>query len=376
MRVPLTVYRGMVERGLLEPLDRFLDDPEVGLDAAERADFAAAVWNPLAVDGQRYAIPSDYAQWGLYYNRALFDAAGEPHPDEDWTWADLEAAAGRLTASSGGDIETFGLDLWVSPTIWLALLIQAGGEPWDAACTTTLIDSPEGLEALRHLTRLTPHVPAVRATTSGNAATGPDKLFAAGRTAMLIDGSWRAPALELASPDLDFAIAPLPRHRRRVAVGHSVLWAISAHAEHKDAAWEMIRWMTGPEQSLRYWDVLRVAPPSRVSVVRSEGFRQTAGLVVEGEVLSPPMPRAAFDARAAWLLQGMQPHPETGEAPGRIFSAYYHRDLARAVHRMLQAALSPDRDESLEDLLAEAAGEVHSTIDRDRRTRGLEAVGR
>ena len=67
---------------------------------------------PLELDGRRYALPSDNAQYGLYYNRALFDAYNAAHPDaplrypdETWTWEDLRRAARRLTerdASAAG----------------------------------------------------------------------------------------------------------------------------------------------------------------------------------------------------------------------------------------------------------------------------------
>ncbi|MBT2700642.1 extracellular solute-binding protein [Bacillus sp. ISL-40] len=30
---------------------------------------------------------------GLYYNKKLFDDAGVPYPDENWTWADIEKVA-------------------------------------------------------------------------------------------------------------------------------------------------------------------------------------------------------------------------------------------------------------------------------------------
>ncbi len=136
----------------------------------------------------------------------------------------------------------------------MTFFAQAGGELWDDAHTTTLIDSPAGLEALELIVELLPHAAALRSADVRDSATGPDKLFAGGRTAILLDGSWRAPFLELVTEELSFAIAPLPRHRRRAVVSGSVLWAVSAHSDRKRLAWEMIRWMTGREQSLRYWD--------------------------------------------------------------------------------------------------------------------------
>ncbi|MHC4991978.1 MAG: ABC transporter substrate-binding protein, partial [Planctomycetota bacterium] len=221
MRVRITDYDTLVARGILEPIDRFLDDLELGLDEDEQGDFMPWLWSAIELDGRRYALPSDNAQYGLYYNRAIFDQYRREHPDETledphdgWTWAELRDAAARLTVRDGrGRIVQYGLDfdLWAWP--FMSFFAQAGGELWDNAGTTTRIDSPAGLEALQMIVDLLPHAGAMRSADVQDSATGPDKLFAAGRTAMLLDGSWRAPFLELVDPGLPFAIAPVPRHR-------------------------------------------------------------------------------------------------------------------------------------------------------------------
>ena len=58
MRVRITDYHALVARGILEPLDRFINDPELGLSIAEQADFFPAIWDQLEIDGKRYALPS------------------------------------------------------------------------------------------------------------------------------------------------------------------------------------------------------------------------------------------------------------------------------------------------------------------------------
>ncbi|HTN56357.1 MAG TPA: extracellular solute-binding protein [Microbacterium sp.] len=49
------------------------------------------------VDGKAYAVPYRQDSWVLYYNKALFDAAGVDHPDGSWTWDDYDAAAEKLS---------------------------------------------------------------------------------------------------------------------------------------------------------------------------------------------------------------------------------------------------------------------------------------
>src|SRR5690606_593654 len=215
MRLRITDYHMMVQRGMLEPLSPFIEDPEVGLSAAEMAAFPAGIIETLTVDGTLYALPEDTAQFGLYYNRAIFDTYNAANPDDrieypnaDWTWDDLRAAARKLTQVGPGverEIRGFDLVLWEWP--YMHFFLQAGGELWDADETTTLIDSEAGVEALMFLAGLVqdgswdPYfgLPGM---------VGPDARFATGHTAMYLDGSWMAPNFQVQNPDLDFAVAP------------------------------------------------------------------------------------------------------------------------------------------------------------------------
>src|SRR5690606_17681505 len=119
---------------------------------------------------------------------------------------------------------------------------------------------------------------------------GPAQLFKAGRVAMMLDGSWRAPNIELDAPHIDFRVVPLPSHRERAVVSGSVLWCVSAHSQNKEKAWEMVRWLTSAEQLLRYWNDLRVALPGRRSVIESPEFQVSTGLIGDdGDVFVPAM---------------------------------------------------------------------------------------
>lgn len=385
MRVRITDYHTFVQRGMLAKLDDFMSDPEIGLTAEERADFIPAIWDLLDIDGSWYALPTDNAQYGLYYNKSLFDRYNGLHPDDpieypnsEWTWSDLRDAVDKLTLRDGrGEIVQYGIDfdLWAWP--YMALFRQAGGELWDEAQTTTLINSREGVEALSLIVELIGHTASMRAVSTVGSMSGPDKLFAGGQTAMLLDGSWRAPDLERVNRDLDFAIAPLPHFRRRAVVTGSVLWAISAHSQNKQLAWQMIRWMSTGPRALQYWDMLRVAPPPLISIIRSDAFRQTRGLMNDAggfEVF--PMTRESFADRGAWLQYAITPDPTTGEVPGFVPVAPYQKDLEDNIEAMLKRAVTPGRSTSLKRVLDDTAQAVHRIIDRDRASRGLAAVDR
>jgi len=383
MRLPIPDYHAMIELGAIEPLDRFIDDAEVGLSQAERSDFFPFLWETLEVDGRRYALPSDNAQFGLYYNRSIFDAYNEAHPEApveypsaEWTWDDLLRASDALEMrSADGEITIHGIAFDLSHWPFLSFLRQAGGRIWDESETTTHINSPEGVEAMEFLVSLVPPDAPVRSPELAESAVGPSQLFKLGKVAMLLDGSWWAPNFEKDNPDLDFAIAPLSRRDRRAVMTGSVLWAISSHSEHKEMAWRMIKWMTSREQSLRYWETLRVAPPARMSVVTSPEFRSTTGLIDEdGRVWVPPMTEEEYPDRAAWLEYAITPDPETGERPGFVPATPYQADLERKISSAIVAVVRGDA--TPRQALDDAARAVHEIIDRDRRSRGLPPVDR
>src|SRR3954469_3555393 len=65
-----------------------------GYDLTQLADQGVADFK--TDDGGQYGIPRDLNTIVLYYNKAMFDAAGIPYPDDTWDWAKLRDAAKQL----------------------------------------------------------------------------------------------------------------------------------------------------------------------------------------------------------------------------------------------------------------------------------------
>lgn len=383
MRLRVTDYHLMVERGMLMPLGARI---EAMPEAERRALLGAippALLEPLRIGGDLFALPEDSAQFGLYFNPDLFDAYNREHPQhpisypsEAWTWEDLRDAAARLTRrSESGDVLVAGFDMVVWEWPIMHFILQAGGELWRDDGLRTRIDGEPAAAALMFLASLvrdgswSPEF--VRAGTMG-----PDARFASGRVAMYLDGSWMAPSFETRAPGLRFAVAPPPRGERDVAIAGSVLWGISAHARDPEGAWELLRFVVADEQAREYWDALRVAPPANLNVLTSRAFRSASGLpdpARPGEYIVPPMPEADFEAKAAWLVRAMTPGPG-GEVRAIVPAGLYQPLLERELRGVLQAFL--ERPEAAtaaraRDLLAGAAARVHAQIDADRRAKGL-----
>ena len=55
----------------------------------------------ITVDGKFYALPFRSDHWVVYYNKALFDAAGVDYPTNDMTIAEYDALARQVTSGTG-----------------------------------------------------------------------------------------------------------------------------------------------------------------------------------------------------------------------------------------------------------------------------------
>lgn len=389
MRLRVTEYHGMIARGMLEPLGRYIrsDDPAVALAEDDWLDIPEHLRRIAEVHGEVYAIPQDNAQYGLFFNRALFarhnaerphEPVGEPGPH--WAWDDLRRAARLLTRRDGaGRLVQAGIDFQVWSWPFLNFFAQAGGELWSPDGLTCMINSPAGVETLEFFRALIVEDRSCEPSLGRDTGVGPEARFVTGQTAMYLDGSWRVPNFEILAPGLDFAVRPLPRGKRAAVVSGCVLWGISVNAAHKDEAWRMIRWLAAREQAAAYWDTLRVAPPARTSVLQSESFRSTRGVLKPGSADAyevPPMPPERFPDRAAWLLHGNTPDPETGRAPAFVPVHEHQTELEAIIQRMLEEYLRNPSREPPRAALDRAVREIHGVIDRDRQAKGLPAIVR
>ncbi|NUT44380.1 MAG: extracellular solute-binding protein, partial [Thermoactinospora sp.] len=152
------------------------------------AAFAPALVKEFTYNGKLYAVPANYATLSLYYNKALFKAAGVTPPK---TVAELKDAAKKL--STGG---RYGLVLADNNTIqmWPVLQWLEGGDIVDAKNCGVLGSRP-GQDSLKPWVDL---VVGNKISPVGLTGAEADALFSAGKAAMEINGPWAAPGYKKA----------------------------------------------------------------------------------------------------------------------------------------------------------------------------------
>ena len=227
-------------RDVLLDLKPFIDRD--GYDLTQLADQAVADFT--TPDGQ-FGLPRDLNVVALYYNKAMFDAAGIPYPDETWDWAKLTDVAQQLTLKdANGKVTQWGFytETTDMENYWSELVWQNGGDIVSADHKTSLVASDEaagGIQFLQDLIWKDKVMPDASITDALGDA------FEQGQAAMESNGSWLVATHEAAG--LDFGIAPLPKGPAGQATSINPTGAVVYKCtKNPDAAWEFVKYLASP----------------------------------------------------------------------------------------------------------------------------------
>ncbi len=239
------------------------------LDVATIHDWDSAQYRCFFThDGRQYGLPKYRGALALYYNKDLFDQCGVNYPNGDWNHEDYRAAMMRLTHDRDGDGRT---DLWGSmfDLSWDRIQVHVNGwgghfvDPDDP--THCLMARPEAMAAMEWL-RARIWDDKVMATTLDVQKQWSRDAFAAGQIAMVEEGSWSLKFI-LTNASFRVGVAPFPEGAvRRVTLATSDGFGIYSGTKHPDAAWELVKFLTG-KQFGRAMIRASLLQPARVSLV-------------------------------------------------------------------------------------------------------------
>jgi len=146
----------MYNRGVFEPLDRFIEnDPESGW-----GDFF--VQDACVFDGKIMVLPHFAGGFTLAYNEELFEQAGLSMPydiwkEKAWNWQTFIEMAKKLTKDIDGDglPDQYGANPNLANAISFFIALRGFGEqPFNPSGTRCLLDSSQAKEALQLLVDL------------------------------------------------------------------------------------------------------------------------------------------------------------------------------------------------------------------------------
>jgi multiple sugar transport system substrate-binding protein len=239
------------------------------LDQAVINDWDPAQYRALATrKGEQFALPKYHGALALYYNKDMFDAQGVDYPTASWTHDDYQLAMQRLATDSDRDGKR---DRWGS-TIdisWERIQVHVnawGGHFVDPADSTrSLMAQPEAMAAMGWIRERIwgDHVMA-SALDVQNLETR--HAFIQERVAMVEDGSWALKDI-LENATFRIGVAPLPAGpARRATLATTDGFGIFAGTKYPEAAWELLKFLTGPAYG-RAMAQAHLLQPARESLV-------------------------------------------------------------------------------------------------------------
>jgi len=225
--------------GYLEPLDDYI----AATEGYDYGDFVPALADISVVNGVTYGVPYYNYALGLIVRQDIFDDRGLEIPT---TIEDYQAVVADLTE---GDFYGAAMQPQRGYKImeeWKNWLYANGGELFDEE-GNIIINNEAAVTALeQYIETFNTAAPpnsgswgfdeALRAVSSGSAAT-------------MLSYNWMLPTLN----DPDGMAGDLAGNftLHEVPGGKAVLglwsWGITSNSENKDAAWEFISWISGPE---------------------------------------------------------------------------------------------------------------------------------
>lgn len=232
----------LYEKGQLADLTEFIAKDGVDL----------SIYNGLADnfkfgDGV-YGMPYRTDFYVLYYNKDIFDAAGEPYPSNDMTWEEYEAIAERITAGEGAD-KRYG----AFTHTWNACVqnwsVQDGKNTIVAKDYSFMKSYYE--RALRMQNEAKSVMDYATLKTSNIHYSGP---FYNEQVGMLPMGSWFMNGIintkNKGETNVNWGVARLP-HSKDIEAGYTVgattPLAMNENSEKKEATWEFIKFVTSQE---------------------------------------------------------------------------------------------------------------------------------
>lgn len=259
--VGLNRWRILQERGLTQPLDKFLgDDPAA-------AGYTPALLSLGAFGGEQDALATSASTLVMYVNPKLVEQAGGSMEDFPTTFDGVIELAAKIDAL-GDKID----GVWIDRHDWRfqSLLGSYGGRPMNPEETEIAFDRPEGIAAATLYRRF-----AEEAGMKSYADSEARQAFPAGTLGIMFESSSLQKRFEEGAGEaFEVTVRPLPvaaedKSKVYFPTGGSGIVMLTDDEAKQEAAWKYIAFVTGPE--------------GQKIVVENTGYAPANSIVIEDE---------------------------------------------------------------------------------------------
>ncbi|MDD5368505.1 MAG: sugar ABC transporter substrate-binding protein [Anaerolineaceae bacterium] len=255
----IAMLQEAASNGALAPLDGMITEQKVDLSS-----YYASTLDMFKNGGKQYGMPASFSNVVIFYNKALFDAAKLPYPDNKMDWTTYVDTAKKLSQDTNKDNknEIFG----TARAWWPLYLLMADTSPFTADGTKCNLTSPaaeKGFQAMVDLTLTDKVAPSAEEL----AAQSDWDMFMAGRIAMYPIGPWGVtPFNGIKEFQWDAAEMPIGPLGKKVTFLFGNAYSVLAGSKQQAAAFEFVKFATGPEgDKIRQDAGFEIAPNKSVA---------------------------------------------------------------------------------------------------------------
>lgn len=224
-----------------------------------------------------YGIPYYSNCLAIMYNKDIFDEMGIEYPTNDWTWDDFKEAVAATTTD-----DHYGLTMSlikseegtfnVIPYIW-----QAGAD-YDS------LDSEGAVEALTMINDFYQNGYMSKELISMTQADMCASLFATGKSAMMVAGSWLTTNIQNENPDLNYGVVTFANNENAASpIGGGNI--VMLKEDNREASWELMKFLSSKENNRLFCEDAGYISPRTDSVEESDLWKNDPILSVYLEQL-------------------------------------------------------------------------------------------
>jgi multiple sugar transport system substrate-binding protein len=240
--------------------------------------FPAATNYYTQFGGKKCALPLLADDYGLYYNKDLFKAAGISGPPK--TIAQLTTYAKKLTKfNSDGSIKVLGFDPFIgfyenTPERW----VTAWGANWLDSSNHSILAKQPGwsnwMKWLKSYVNWVGYNKLVKFQAGLGDEFSASNAFEVGKLAMNYDGEWRVAFIQAEHPKLNYGTAPMPvANPKLYGSGYinGTIIGIPKNGKHEAEAWDLVKYLTTNTHALaELSNGLRNVPSTSASLTSKE----------------------------------------------------------------------------------------------------------
>jgi len=217
-----------------------------------------------------FGLPTSLDNMVLYYNRDILNNAGVPEPAKYWT--DLEGQIEKIRkVDNDNNILQGAIALGTAKNVVRSfdilslLMMQLKTEMVDdrgqvnfhkipASLSGQGITTPPGINGLEFYAAFAD--PILNTYTWNEKMLESLQAFTSGKLAYFPGYAYHRPFIEAQAPTMNLEIAPMLQLEGYDTVNFANYWlqSVSANSQNKGFAWDFVRFMTSPEQVIKYLD--------------------------------------------------------------------------------------------------------------------------